>query len=414
MTRRPAPLIRGNALVNIRSYVLDQHGASALARLCDALDPATGAALQHARWTEWYPASAQTEALLRYDSLFARGDLASIPAIGAHQCARDMASPLGWLFRLISPGRWTENMDLGWRRFHSSGRWSSTVNGGQITARLHAWDGGSAAACAVLRGYLGRLLREMSGGPLELRHPRCAFHGGEVCEFHAAQRVEALRPLPLDPVDGADIPAIGRELAQLTSHDALIEAIVAVLQAHAPGCDAALSLADRDGALVPRGWVGARRVTYEHRWLLEGRGRVVGRLDAQLDRGDPGDPRIRAIGELVPWFAMALASAEEPSRATSATLAERARAAAIAWSLTERQAQVLALLVEGRSNRQIALELACAEGTVEVHVKALFKKASVAGRTELTARVATVAPRRAGDDAATVPRREGKNDDDRS
>ncbi len=409
MTRRAAPLIRGNALGNIRAYVLDQHGAAALARLCDALDPATSAALQHARWTEWYPAIAQTEVLARYDALFARGDLASIPAIGAHQCARDMASPLGWLFRLLSPARLTENMDLGWRRFHSSGRWSSTTVDGRITARLRDWDGGSAAACAVLRGYLGRLLRELTGGPLELRHTRCAFAGGDCCEFHAERSMEDLRPLPLGHVEGGDVPAIGRELAQLTSHDALAEAILAVLRAQAPGCDAALSIADVEGELVSRGRVGARRPTYEHRWLLEGRGRVVGRVEVQLDRADPADPRLRAIGELIPWFAMALASAEAPSPAASFTLAERARAATALWSLTERQGQVLALLVEGRSNRQIALALACAEGTVEVHVKALFKKAGVAGRTELTARVAAVTPAGRGD-----PSGEGASRDDES
>jgi DNA-binding NarL/FixJ family response regulator len=103
---------------------------------------------------------------------------------------------------------------------------------------------------------------------------------------------------------------------------------------------------------------------------------------------------VRAIGEWIPWFSMALASVERTAGTEAPTLEQRVRAAAGRWALTERQTEVLALLVHGRSNRQIALELDCAEGTVEVHVKALFKKADVAGRTELTARVAEMVTRR--------------------
>lgn len=50
--------------------------------------------------------------------------------------------------------------------------------------------------------------------------------------------------------------------------------------------------------------------------------------------------------------------------------------------LTERQAQVLALLVQGMSNKMLCRELGLAEGTVKVHVAAVLKALRVANRTQ--------------------------------
>lgn len=50
--------------------------------------------------------------------------------------------------------------------------------------------------------------------------------------------------------------------------------------------------------------------------------------------------------------------------------------------LTERQAQVLALLVQGMSNKMLCRELGLAEGTVKVHVAAVLKTLGVANRTQ--------------------------------
>jgi len=50
--------------------------------------------------------------------------------------------------------------------------------------------------------------------------------------------------------------------------------------------------------------------------------------------------------------------------------------------LTQRQAQVLALLVQGKSNKLICRELSLAEGTVKVHVAAVLKALGVANRTQ--------------------------------
>jgi DNA-binding CsgD family transcriptional regulator len=55
------------------------------------------------------------------------------------------------------------------------------------------------------------------------------------------------------------------------------------------------------------------------------------------------------------------------------------------WQLTERQRAVLALLVEGLANKEIAARLDCSVGTIENHVTRLLKRAAVDCRAALTA-----------------------------
>lgn len=50
--------------------------------------------------------------------------------------------------------------------------------------------------------------------------------------------------------------------------------------------------------------------------------------------------------------------------------------------LTGRQAQVLALMVRGLSNREIATRLGLSEGTVKIHATAIFKALGVSSRTQ--------------------------------
>jgi DNA-binding CsgD family transcriptional regulator len=67
--------------------------------------------------------------------------------------------------------------------------------------------------------------------------------------------------------------------------------------------------------------------------------------------------------------------------------AARLAASARSLGLTPRQEQVLGLLAQGLSNRAIAVELGCAEATVEVHVTALLRKSGCESRCEVMARV---------------------------
>ncbi|MDE1545827.1 response regulator transcription factor [Dechloromonas agitata] len=56
--------------------------------------------------------------------------------------------------------------------------------------------------------------------------------------------------------------------------------------------------------------------------------------------------------------------------------------------LTERQAQVLALMVRGLTNRDIADQLGLSEGTVKIHATAVFKTLGVSSRTQALVAVA--------------------------
>src|SRR5262249_11333400 len=56
-----------------------------------------------------------------------------------------------------------------------------------------------------------------------------------------------------------------------------------------------------------------------------------------------------------------------------------------ASALTPRELEVLALLAEGRSNRQIAETLFISESTAGVHVSNILGKLGVTGRTEAVA-----------------------------
>ncbi len=52
------------------------------------------------------------------------------------------------------------------------------------------------------------------------------------------------------------------------------------------------------------------------------------------------------------------------------------------YGLTQGQMRVLELLIQGKTNRQIADLLGVTEGTVKIHVSAIFKAMNVANRTQ--------------------------------
>ena len=62
-------------------------------------------------------------------------------------------------------------------------------------------------------------------------------------------------------------------------------------------------------------------------------------------------------------------------------LADAARMARAVGALSTRQREVLDLIVQGRSNKEIARALKLAEGTVKIHVAALFSKLGIKRRS---------------------------------
>jgi DNA-binding CsgD family transcriptional regulator len=73
-------------------------------------------------------------------------------------------------------------------------------------------------------------------------------------------------------------------------------------------------------------------------------------------------------------------------------LGGRRSAVPAAWArlgVTRREADVLGLVIEGRSNREIADQLYLSVRTVEKHVEALLRKTQSKTRTQLARRAAT-------------------------
>jgi DNA-binding NarL/FixJ family response regulator len=67
------------------------------------------------------------------------------------------------------------------------------------------------------------------------------------------------------------------------------------------------------------------------------------------------------------------------------TLPGMARTVDVAAVLTPREAEVLGLLAQGRTNRQIGAELFISEKTASVHVSNIIAKLAASGRTEAVA-----------------------------
>jgi DNA-binding NarL/FixJ family response regulator len=92
------------------------------------------------------------------------------------------------------------------------------------------------------------------------------------------------------------------------------------------------------------------------------------------------------------------AEVEELARRARVDLPDQAssRGGAERLGLTEREAEVLALLAEGRTNRQIGQELFITEKTASVHVSRILMKLGVSNRGEAAAaahRVGLTRPR---------------------
>lgn len=63
----------------------------------------------------------------------------------------------------------------------------------------------------------------------------------------------------------------------------------------------------------------------------------------------------------------------------------RLRRAQERWDLSRRQIEVLAHVVDGRTNKEIATTLRCTEGNVELHVTNILRRSGASNRTELVA-----------------------------
>ncbi len=113
-------------------------------------------------------------------------------------------------------------------------------------------------------------------------------------------------------------------------------------------------------------------------WLIRDPARAATLREAARGRPAAGAVVTRASGG-----PLVLVSHEPLERGARGLVAAASRR----WRFTPREREVLALLLDGCSNRTIAATLAISVRTVETHLSSMFEKAAVESRAGLVARV---------------------------
>lgn len=116
---------------------------------------------------------------------------------------------------------------------------------------------------------------------------------------------------------------------------------------------------------------------------------LIGRLPAALECLDLADPVVAAINDTRGRVRSARVRAELDRAGVSAASSVGRAGASTLDELTERERNVLALLVEGRTNREIAAELLFSLGTIRADTVSIYRKLGVKGRTDAVAHAVT-------------------------
>jgi DNA-binding CsgD family transcriptional regulator len=392
-------LTKGIRFTSPQAFVVERSGAEAWEALVASLPAPDRAALREVVPAGWYDHALRARLVRRLSGRFGA---AAAFELGRHEAERDLTTVHRWFLRLVKPAFAIRNMNLYWCRSEAGGRWTSEVDGQAIVARLYDWDPVEPALCRTLEGYLGRTLELLGDGKVAVEHVRCRAEGAPFCEFRtegfssSSSSVGARARMGNTAVLPGDLPGIAYELAQLSDLDAVAEAVVGVLSRRLSFSHVALRVRMEPGGeprlLMSAGSPGAG---VPGCFVLQAGGGTVGRLDVEAP---PGQAHAEVLDELLPCFAIALRGAgactESPPApdggSRSASAEQRARRideAARRWAATPRQREVLERVVQGMTNKEIAAEVGCQEGTVEVHVSQLLKKSRAGNRAGLAAKV---------------------------
>jgi len=89
---------------------------------------------------------------------------------------------------------------------------------------------------------------------------------------------------------------------------------------------------------------------------------------------------VRTVAEDRPWFPSALVNA-----ALEREMGRRAASQRLTQLLTTREREVILLVAEGLSNKQVGRRLELSEGTIKIHLHNIYQKLHVNNRTTLAA-----------------------------
>ena len=253
---------------------------------------------------------------------------------------------------------------------------------GAMTAELERRAGDVAAARAAVDGARAAL---PIGEPDLARRARVAVHGLTV-EGDAAQRARDLGD------EDAERAAIERATGLMGDvEDDTPDALGPV--AGAWRATAAAEFSRVRGPADPKAWAAAAAAWETVGWPLpiaQARWRHAEALAAAGERDEAGAVAAETLGtarELgAGWLAGEIEGLATRARLRLGEAADEAPAAAgddeDPFGLTERERQVLGLLAQGATNREIGAALFMAEKTASVHVSRILAKLEVRSRTE--------------------------------
>lgn len=103
---------------------------------------------------------------------------------------------------------------------------------------------------------------------------------------------------------------------------------------------------------------------------------------AFVSKADPSERLLQVVSEVLAGRVFDRDMLRVRSAAVSPHPPAKSKADPANFGLSERQAEVLGLMVRGKSNRDIAGLLGLTEGTVKVHLTAIFKALGATSRTQ--------------------------------
>ncbi len=185
---------------------------------------------------------------------------------------------------------------------------------------------------------------------------------------------------------GSRVP---KALARCATSAELLATLAPVLDLRVRWAGAALRVASGDRHRCVAS-AGDPSVSLNRALRLDLDGDVVGHLDLASEWET--SHLLWSLSDVLPHVAFALARMHPDSVPGSAGRVGVARMATARWSLTDREREVLELVVNGKQNKDIASELGLSVKTVEKHVGNLLSKAGAQTRTEVVGLLVTRQP----------------------
>ncbi|QRK05694.1 response regulator transcription factor [Archangium violaceum] len=386
-------LVKGPLLLHTKQFVHDRFGPGVWRMQVAGLPAASRAGVLHPLAACWYDLGTFRRLLRALCEYTGRGSGFIMGELGRLTADRELSGDPRWVLLLAQPSFAVRDLALCWRRMFDVGRWDARHEEGKLELRLAEW-GAEPALCDWVAGYVRRALELFGWQVEELEHAEGLAHDAATCVFRAGgyQKPESLRVHKL--TSRAEVLRVARVLTHRTRAEELARLVVELSRVQLGCAGAQLWVVEEEGD-------GMRLLCSAGEWercgqrscfLLETGGRTVGRIEVGHVQEQLEESSATLLDELLPFIADSLARALASRAPAPAVLRNedqafrlRLEAARHLWGLTARQADVVALAVQGQTNKEIAEALGCQKSTVELHMSHILKKCGADNRSMLAA-----------------------------